>query len=363
MHNEKVRDLFEAFDTADEYVTSEPYGGGHINDTYKITGKRGKYTLQRINTSVFTDPDAVMRNINAVTSHLAAKLAADGLDPSRRTLRVVPTNSGAPALHTDGGVYRMFFFVDGVKTYKKCDSADMLRRAAVAFGAFGRRLLDFDAATLSVTIPDFHNTPKRYRDLCDAERADVCGRVREVKNELEYFHHNSGFYATVTERLDAGALPLRVTHNDTKLDNVLFDLETDEAICVIDLDTVMPGSILYDYGDAVRAGTNPAAEDAEDTTEVGCRLDVFRAFTEGYLAELGGVLTKGELSLLPESARLMTLECAMRFLTDYISGDVYFKTTRPRQNLDRARVGIALARDMERKTPEMHQIIDQILKK
>lgn len=363
MDNEKVRALFEAFDTSDEYVTSEPFGGGHINDTYKITAKRGKYTLQRINTGIFTDPDGVMRNIAAVTAHISGKLVADGLDPSRRTLHVIESHTCEPTVTTEEGVFRLFTFVDGVKTYKKCESADTFRRAASAFGAFGRRLLDFPAQTLSVTIPDFHNTPKRYRDLCEAAAADVCGRAAEVGEEIEYFRSNADFYSVVTEKLDSGEIPLRVTHNDTKLDNVLFDLETDEGICVIDLDTVMPGSILYDYGDALRVGTNPSAEDATDASSVRCRLDMFEAFTEGYLGELGDVLTETELSLLPVAGRLLTLECAMRFLTDYLCGDVYFKTSRPRQNLDRARVGIALARDMAEKEPEMAKIVRDLLAK
>ena len=363
MHNEKVKSLFDLFDTSDEYVTSEPFGGGHINDTYKVTGARGKYTLQRINTDVFTDPDSVMRNISAVTAHISRKLMSEGMDPLRRTLHVIESHTGEPTVKTEDGVYRMFTFVDNVKTYKKCESADTFYRAASAFGSFGRRLLDFSAETLAVTIPDFHNTPKRYRDLCEAAEADVCGRACEVADDLAYFRLYADFYSVVTSKLDSGEIPLRVTHNDTKLDNVLFDLETDEGICVIDLDTVMPGSVLYDYGDALRVGTNPSAEDADDTSRVECRLDMFTAFTEGYLSELAGVLTECELALMPVAGRLLTLECAMRFLTDYLRGDVYFKTSRPRQNLDRARVGIALARDMVKKEPEMTRIVYEILSK
>lgn len=363
MDNNKIKALFDAFDTNDEYVSAESYGGGHINDTYKVTARRGKYTLQRINDSVFASPDAVMKNICAVTGHISKKLADEGLDPSRRTLSVQMTKTGEPLYVTDCGAYRMFSFVDDAKTHKKCENVSVMRSAAAAFGAFERMLLDFPAETLNVTIPDFHNTPKRYADLCRAAAADVCGRAANVADELEYFKSESDIYGAVTEKLDSGALPLRAAHNDTKLDNVLFDEETDEAICVIDLDTVMPGSLIYDYGDALRVGTNPAAEDSEDASGVECRLDMLLAFTEGYLNELGDVLTASEISLFPIAGRLVTLECAMRFLTDYLSGDVYFKISRPNQNLDRARVGIALARDMERKQSEISRIIAEILQK
>lgn len=359
----KIKALFAAFDTNDEYLSAETYGGGHINDTYKITAKHGKYTLQRINDSVFASPRAVMENICAVTEHISKKLTDAGLDPSRRTLSVVMTKTGEPLYVTDSGAYRMFTFVDGVKTHKKSENTDVMRSAATAFGAFERMLLDYPAETLNVTISDFHNTPKRYADLCRAAASDVCGRAEKVAEELEYFKSESYIYGAVTEKLDSGELPFRVVHNDTKLDNVLFDEETDEAICVIDLDTVMPGSVVYDYGDALRGGTNSALEDSENVSGVECRLDMLRAFTEGYLNELGDVLTDAEISLLPIAGRLVTLECAMRFLTDYLSGDVYFRVSRPNQNLDRARVGIALARDMKRKQGDIFRIITEILQK
>ncbi len=360
MTNDRVKKLFEEFDTNDSFRVSEPYGGGHINDTYRVVAECGKYILQRINTAIFTDPDGVMSNIYAVTSHIAEKLISEGLDPAKGTLRVVKTKSDGLCLKTDEGAFRLFYFVNG----RKPDvSMEAFKSAGEAFGAFGKRLLDFPAETLSVTIPDFHNTPKRYRDLCDAVRADVCGRVSAVEEELSYFRENEDFYSTVRDRLDSGELKLRVTHNDTKLDNVIFDADTGEASCVCDLDTVMPDSILCDYGDAMRAGMNPVCEDEPDVTSLDARLDVFRAFTEGYLHELGEHLTENELSLLHLSPRLLTLECAMRFLTDYLSGDTYFKTSRPSQNLDRARVGIALARSMKEKEPEMARIIDEIISK
>ncbi len=363
MTNTDIKSLFSLFDTGDAYVSSEPFGGGHINDTYRVIAERGEYTLQRMNTSVFRDPDGVMRNIDAVTGHLAKKLTDEGLEPSRRTLRVIKTRSGELYARTEDGVYRMFTFVGGVKTYKKCDSTDTFRRAARGFGEFTRRLLDFPADTLSVTIPDFHNTPKRYRDLLSAAERDVCSRAASVAEELAFFAAHKDFYSAVTYGLDTGLIPLRVTHNDTKSDNILFDEVTDEAICVIDLDTVMSGSVLYDYGDALRAGMNPYAENEPDVRSLDCRLDMFTAFTEGYLYELGDVLSASELSLLHIAPRLLTLECAMRFLTDYLSGDTYFKTSRKDENLDRARVGIALARSMEENEAKMGQIVREIIEK
>lgn len=360
MDSEKLQRLFAAFDTGDTFVSAQSYGTGHINDTYKITGDVGTYTLQRINTNVFKDPDGVMENISGITDHIANKYRALGIDPERRTLRVIRTVDGGLYCRDGGDAYRLFTFVDDVITYRTVDDADVFYRAARAFGEFQSMLADYPAKKLHETIKDFHNTPKRYENLRLAVADDKVGRVGDVPDEIEYFDNNADFYSVVTDSLADGTVPLRVTHNDTKLDNILFDEATGEGICIIDLDTVMPGSALYDFGDALRVGMNPCAEDAIEYDSVRARIPMFYAFTKGYLETVGSSLSERELELLPYAGRLLTLECAMRFLTDYLDGDVYFKTSRKEQNLDRARVGIALAEDMKRREDEMKAIVDEI---
>lgn len=358
-----IKKLFLSFDTGDRFVSAKAYGNGHINDTYRVTGERGDYTLQRINTYVFGNPCAVMENINGVTSHIRGKYESEGLDASRRTLQLIKTKDGRLFSETEAGVYRMFTFVDGAVTHRIANDTALFARAARAFGRFQSMLADYPAEKLHETIKDFHNTPVRYENFLRALDADIMGRASSVLSEIEYVKSNADFCSSVTNAIAVGEVPLRVTHNDTKLDNVLFDEETGEGICVIDLDTVMPGSMLYDYGDALRVGMNPVSEDEEDTSRVIASLPMYRAFTEGFLREIGGVLTKGELSLMPVAGRLMTLECAMRFLTDYLEGDVYFKTSYDGQNLRRARVGLKLAEDMKQKEGEMRLILEETVKK
>ncbi len=362
MDSEKLQPLFAAFDTNDVFLSAEAYGSGHINDTYKISGAVGAYTLQRINTNVFKDPDRTMENIIGITDHIAGKYRSLGIDPDRRTLRVIKTVDGGLCHHSAYGVYRMYNFVDSVKIYRILNDESIFYRAALAYGKFQSMLADYPADKLHETIKDFHNTPKRYKNLRQAVNDDKVSRVGSVLREIEYFDNNADFYSVVTDALADGTVPLRVTHNDTKLDNILFDESTDEGICIIDLDTVMPGSALYDFGDALRVGMNPCAEDEPEYGSVSARIPMFYAFASGYLEVLGGVLTERELELLPYAGRLMTLECAMRFLTDYLDGDVYFKTSREGQNLDRARVGIALAEDMKNHESEMKSIVNEIRK-
>ncbi len=358
-----IEKLFSSFNTGDRFVSARAYGNGHINDTYRVMGERGTYTLQRINTYIFGNPCAVMENIDGVTSHIRGKCESEGLDASRRTLRLIKTKRGRLLFETEAGVFRMFTFVDGVITHRTANDTAVFARAAEAFGRFQSMLADYPAEKLHETIKDFHNTPVRYENFLRALEGDVMGRAASILPEIEYVKLNADFCSSVTNAIAAGDVPLRVTHNDTKLDNVLFDEETGEGICVIDLDTVMPGSMLYDYGDALRVGMNPAAEDEADTSKVVASLPMFRAFTEGYLSEVGGVLTKGELSLIPIAGRLMTLECAIRFLTDYLEGDIYFKTSYEGQNLRRARVGLKLAEDMRQKEDEMRLILEETMKK
>ena len=337
------------------------YGNGHINKTY-VTESQPRLIVQEINTNIFKDPVAMMENIVAVTEHLGKKLRADGKDPDRYTLTVVPAKDGAMYKEIDGKFYRAYLFIEDSTCFDMV-TPETLRLAGLAFGEFGKQLADFPAETLSEVIPHFHDTPSRYRDLLAAIEKDTVGRAKEDTEEIAFFESFRTFYATVTDRLADGRLPLAVTHNDTKINNILFDAADGHPLAVIDLDTVMPGSRLYDFGDALRTGAATAAEDETDLSLVGFDKEKFAAFTAGYLAATGDAITEEEISLLPESALLLTLECGMRFLTDDLNGDVYFRTHRARHNLDRARNQIKQAKEIQAMLPELHQIVKDCLQK
>ncbi|MDY3030759.1 MAG: aminoglycoside phosphotransferase family protein [Clostridia bacterium] len=339
-----------------------PYGNGHINDTYLCESPQ-KYILQKINTGIFAEPENVMENIDSVTSHLRRKIAEAGGDPSRETLEIIYTVDGKTVYKTEKGDYfRLYTYVGNTVTKETAETNRDLYSAARAFGKFQNMLADFPAEKLHETIPNFHNTKSRFADFKKAVENDACGRCADAAEEIELALGRESMTGTVVDLLENGGLPLRVTHNDTKLNNVLFDADTDEAICVIDLDTVMPGSLLYDYGDALRFGASSAAEDEKDLSKVYFDLDKFSAFTKGYLEELAPSITEKELELLPDAAMLMTYECGIRFLGDYLNGDTYFKTHYAEHNLVRARTQLKLVKDMESKKEEMKKIISDIMK-
>lgn len=337
-----------------------PYGNGHINDTFLvILGK--KYILQKLNTAIFTKPYEVMENILGVTSHMLSKAAIEGKDVSRSTLIVFPAIDGSSLYRDDeGGYWRVFEFVEGSTARDRVERISDFEDCGEAFGKFQQLLADYPADNLHVTIENFHNTPWRLENLYKAEAKDAYGRAAEVAPELDFVKARAEFCHTLEDAFAAGTLPLRVTHNDTKLNNILFDVASGKPLCVIDLDTVMPGYSVNDFGDSIRFGANTAAEDETDLSKVSLDLELFEAFAKGFLRGCGGSLTEMELELLPVGAMMMTLECGMRFLTDYLDGDVYFKTHRERHNLDRARCQFALVADMERKLPEMKRIIDSL---
>ena len=340
---------------------AKAYGNGHINDTY-ICGS-SKYILQRINTSVFTDPDAVMRNIENITEHLRKKITANGGDPIRESLNIIKTVDGKNYYkYDDNNVFRVYNFVSGTKTVEDDRTYEDLYNAGVGFGKFQRMLDDFPAGKLSETIRDFHNTPIRLKHFENAVREDKVSRVSSVKDEINFVRNNSDISGIVVEKIADGTIPLRVAHNDTKINNILFDKNTGEAVCVIDLDTVMPGSALYDFGDALRIGGSTAAEDETDLSKVHFDSESFKQFAKGYLSQTKEIFTKTELELLPLSVRLMTFECGMRFLTDYLNGDVYFKIHRPDHNLDRARNQFKLCVELKEKEEELKEIINDILR-
>ncbi len=335
-----------------------PYGNGHINDTFLVILEK-RYILQRLNTAVFKKPYEVMENILGVTSHILAKAAISGKDVSRCTLIVVPTIDGSSLYRDgDGEYWRVFEFVEGSAAKDKAESADDFERCGEAFGQFQQLFADYPAVKLHVTIENFHNTPYRLESLLTAEQKDDFGRAAEVAAELDFVKKRAAFCHTLENAHTSGLLPLRVTHNDTKLNNILFDVSSGKPLCVIDLDTVMPGYSVNDFGDSIRFGANPAAEDEKDLSKVSLDLELFKSYARGFLRGCNGSLTTTELELLPTGAIMMTLECGMRFLTDYLEGDVYFKTHRDRHNLDRARCQFALVADMERKLPDMKRIID-----
>lgn len=336
----------------------KPFGNGHVNNTYVLPTQ--KAVLQQINTAVFKKPTEVMANILSVTAFLRKKLEAEGSDVARGTLTVLPTLDGSMYyLPTPEKCFRMCSLIDGV-SYDLAEDPELLYRAAKAFGKFQTMLHDFPADTLYETIPDFHHTPKRIEALERAIAEDPMGRAADVAEEIAFARARAAEMSTVVSGLADGSIPLRVTHNDTKLNNVLFDRESGEPLAVIDLDTVMPGSMLYDFGDAIRFGAASAAEDETDLTKVYMELTKFAAFTRGYLEAMRPVITNRELELLPFAARLMTYECGIRFLTDHLNGDTYFRIHREGHNLDRARTQFKLVADMEAKDAEMQRVVAEL---
>ncbi len=338
----------------------KPHGNGHINSTFLVVYEGKKYTLQKINTVVFPKPFEVMENIKGVTEHIRQKTAGSK-NADRSTLTVIPTLDGKDCYESSEGEYwRLYTYVDNAVAFERVESAKDFYNCANAFGIFQSQLADYPAHTLHETIVNFHNTPVRYQNLMRSVEKNASGRASDVSAEIEFAKARREFCETLENARADGSLPLRVTHNDTKLNNILFDEETLEPICVIDLDTVMPGYSVNDFGDSIRFGANTAAEDETDLSKVSLDLELFRAFAEGFIKGCNGALTKKELELLPVGAMMMTLECGMRFLADHIDGDVYFKIHRENHNLDRCRCQFALVADMERKLDQMNAIVAEI---
>ncbi|MBQ3038430.1 MAG: aminoglycoside phosphotransferase family protein [Clostridia bacterium] len=339
--------------------TIENYGNGHINDTYLTDPD--KYILQRINTKIFKNHVELMDNINNVTSFLREKIVKEGGDPDRETLTVVKTKDGKNYYEYDSeNVFRVYKFITGTKTIEQSTSADDMYYAGKGFGRFAGMLNDYPADKLYETIVDFHNTPKRVEALKKAISDDIAKRASSVQPEIEFALKNAEFAGKVVEAMASGEIPLRVTHNDTKINNILFDEKTSEAVCVIDLDTVMPGSALYDFGDALRIGASTAAEDETDLSKVQFSKEYFKGFAKGYFEEMKEYLTDKEIELLPFSAKLLTYECGIRFLTDYLNGDTYFKTHYEQHNLDRARNQFKLVSDIANLEDELNKIVAEL---
>ena len=337
-------DICRQFQLPSPAVSCMPYGSGLINQTYRVTAQDGgRYILQRLSREAFQDIPGLMENVAAVTSFLAARET-----DARRCLHLRPTVAGRSYLTAaDGACYRMYDFIEGGVCLDQAEQPQELYACAYAFGRFQRLLADFPAATLHETIPHFHDTLRRYAALRDAVQQDRLGRVKECGPELAFIWAREKEAGSLMAQWHAGVLPLRVTHNDTKLNNVMLDAKTHQGLCVLDLDTVMPGLAAFDFGDLVRSGANTGAEDETNLQKVGLSLESYRVLHRGFLDACGDTLTEAERTSLTLGGKLMTLECGVRFLTDYFSGDTYFRVHRPQHNLERCRCQLQLVRSME----------------
>ena len=355
-----VERIVSQFQVSGECTEATPYGGGHINDTYCVvfdeSGGTVRQILQRINGKIFKSPASNMENIQRVTSHLAAKVAGEP-DCGRRVLTLIPARDGRVWYEDAAGSYwRMYRFIEGARTYEAVESTDQAFQAAKAFGEFQRLLSDLPAPRLHETIPDFHHTPKRFAALEAAIGADVAGRAMGVKREIEFALARKPLSRVL---LDAD-LPERIIHNDTKFSNVMLDDATGEGICVIDLDTVMPGLALHDFGDMVRTATSPTQEDERDLSKVTMQFPMFEALVRGYLSSAGGFLTRAEKQHLVLSGKVITFEQGVRFLADYLAGDTYYKVHYEGQNLDRCRTQFKLIESIELQEEKMERLVASV---
>lgn len=368
LYNE-IKHVLPQFAFSGTYTDGIELQSGNINNTYRLTfvqrdGKETQYALQHINSYVFKDPRIVMHNMQRVCDHLRASYERDGVNPSRRMLELIPVKGNGVLYEDRGGdFWRAYHYIDRAAAYDRVEKPEHFKEAGRGFGEFQRRLYDFPVRELMETIPNFHNTPKRFFAFVASLDKDLAGRAAGLEKEIDFLFDRRKMMAEIVGSIQGGTLPMRVTHNDTKINNVMIDDETGKALCVIDLDTVMPGTVLYDFGDAIRFGASTAAEDEPDTGKISVDMELFRQFTEGFLSEVNGFLTEAELRLLPLGVKVMTTELALRFLTDYIDGDLYFKIKNPSHNLVRARAQMRLLEDIEAKYDEMCAVIDELLQR
>ena len=361
--NERVLKVAEHFQFEGDLVEIKRWGNGHINDTFLLVyqiGKMGrlKVILQMMNKNVFPKPVELMENVMGVTSFLYKKIEATGGDPMRETLNVIPAKDGNPYYQDEDGEYwRAYIYISDARSFDVPESLDDFYESAYSFGKFQSMLSDYPAETLHETIVKFHDTRNRFANFKKAVEEDVMGRAAEVQEEIKFVLDREADACFFAEMIDRKELPIRVTHNDTKLNNIMLDNVTRKGICVVDLDTVMPGLAMYDFGDSIRSGANTGAEDEKDLSKISCDMELFDVYTKGFIAGCDGRLTEKEIELLPMGAKIMTYECGMRFLADYLQGDVYFKIHRPEHNLDRARTQFKMVADMEAKWETMQEIV------
>ena len=356
-----VDSICRKFRVDGEVVAFNPCGDGHINDTFKVEvqkdGQIKNYILQRINHKLFKNVKRLMDNIVSVTEFQRKKILERGGDPDRESLTVIMTKDGKPFFYDGENYYRMYYFVDNATAFLKVEDPKHFYESAIAFGHFANLLAEFDATSLYESIPYFHDTAKRYDDLLFAIDRNLANRKSQVLEEIEFALSKKELASSIADKLLDGEIPYKVTHNDTKLNNVLIDNETGKALCVIDLDTIMAGSICYDFGDAIRFGCNKTLEDESDFSKVEFDIELFEEYVKGYLLALGDNVEKSEIDNLALGALVITYECGIRFLTDYLNGDTYFKTKYPEHNLVRAKSQFALFKDMERKYEQMKEIV------
>ena len=343
------------------------HGKGHINDTFCVVcrmpeGGTARFILQRLSQAAFPHPEEVMENFVGITSYLRREILAEGGDPLRETLSLVKTGDGADFVtDAEGRAWRLMPFIENAECYQSA-TPELFAASGRAFGRFQYMLRDYPARTLHETIPHFHDTESRFEQFLAALEADKLNRAEGVSPEIQFILRRKADCGVALRALREGKLPLRVTHNDTKLNNILIDRDTHEGICIIDLDTTMPGLAINDFGDSIRFGANHCMEDEQDLTKVNFDLSLYEVFTRGFLEGARGSLTPAELEYLPWGARLMTLECGIRFLTDYLDGDHYFHVSHPRQNLDRARTQLKLVKDMEEQFDAMGAVVAKYAK-
>ncbi len=352
-----MREMAQQFRTEGTIIGCVPFGSGHINQTWLVvTNQPHLYILQRVNTETFRDPEGLMNNILMVTEHLRKK------DPDpRHVMTLVKLKDGRDYILNDRKeLWRMYEYVTGGVCMDRAETAEDFRNSGSAFGTFQKKMADFPAEQLTETIPGFHDTPKRYEALHEAIREDRAGRVKDVQPEIDFMLEREAGAGLLQRMLRAGGLPLRVTHNDTKLNNVMLDEKTREPLCILDLDTVMPGLAANDFGDSIRFGASTAEEDEKDLDKVHLDLELYRAYAEGFLGACGDRLTKAERETLPDGARIITLENAVRFLTDYLNGDTYYHIERPEHNLDRTRTQMALTAEMEKNDGIIRKMMSEI---
>lgn len=362
-NNYDFKGISSKFLVKGEFYSCEPYGEGHINQTFLLITKSEekfvKYILQRINSTLFTNVNRLMQNIYLVTEFAREQIKLAGGNPDREALTVVKTKSGENYYFDGENYFRVYIFIEDATAYQVVEKPEHFYESAVAFGNFANLLAKFDASKLYESIPNFHNTVNRFSALKKAIQEDIAGRKNQVLPEIEFALAREQLTSKIVDKLASGEIPLKVTHNDTKLNNVMIDNKTGKAVAVIDLDTIMPGTICYDFGDSIRFGCNPASEDEQDLSKVVFSLELFEQYVKGYMSALRKSMTKSEAQNLALGAIMMTYECGIRFLTDHLNGDTYFRIKRENHNLDRARTQFKLVSDMESQFDKMNAIVEK----
>ena len=360
---DRAMEIVPSFDFPGDVLSLIPYGSGHINDTFLLeTTERERYCLQRINPWVFKNPTGMMKNIERVSKHLEDKILARGGNPRRERLSLIPVKKGGSFVWDDySAAWRLYQYIEGTTAYDFVDDGQKIEEAARAFSLFTKELVDLAAPPLEETIANFHDTKSRYLDFQAAVEEDPFSRCSSAMKEISFLQSREGIMGKIVEALDSGDLPLRTVHNDTKINNVLFDLRSGSALCVIDLDTVMPGTPLFDFGDGVRMAASTGREDERQLGRVRFSIEGFECFAKGYMKVSRDYLSPLEMELMPWAPPLMTLECGMRFLSDYLLGDEYFKTSRRGQNLDRCRTQLKVFSEMEQNISKMEKILKKTI--